>query len=141
MKVLICVVMVFFISIFSVNSQNRPQKQEPQPISLVETVNLSISADAAERIINLTDHSDLVILDVRLSNEYNLSKIDNAVNVFYNPENFNEKISDLDKTKQYLIYCRSGARSAQAAEDMHNAGFKRLLHLKGGLLAWEALSK
>jgi len=140
MRVVICIVIVFFVSVSFVNSQKRLHKQEPQPLSLVETVNASISVEAAQRLIS-TSQSDLVILDVRLPDEYNLSTIDKAVNIYYNPENFSEKINSLDKSKQYLVYCRSGARSTQAIEVMQKEGFKRLFHMSGGILAWEAETK
>jgi sulfur-carrier protein adenylyltransferase/sulfurtransferase len=35
-----------------------------------------------------------------------------------------------------VVHCRSGKRSADAIEFLKTAGFKKLLNLKGGILAW-----
>lgn len=40
--------------------------------------------------------------------------------------------------KQVVLQCKSGKRSAKAAQKMFQAGFKQVIHLQGGLLAWKA---
>ena len=42
----------------------------------------------------------------------------------------------LDKSKIYLIYCRSGNRSSKAATIMDSLGFKKTIDLEGGFLKW-----
>ena len=39
---------------------------------------------------------------------------------------------------QPVLYCRSGARSTQAAKQLAAAGFGDILHLEGGIAAWES---
>ncbi len=79
---------------------------------------------------------NLIILDVRTPEEYQNGHIKNAVNInFYDP-NFLNKIQKLDKNKKYLIYCRSGYRSAQTANIMEKFNFKKLYNLKEGLIKW-----
>jgi len=51
-------------------------------------------------------------------------------------DNFAQKISKLDKTKKYIVYCRSGHRSANAAEIMKNQSFKTIYNLDGGIIHW-----
>lgn len=41
-----------------------------------------------------------------------------------------------DKSLEYLLVCRSGGRSGQAAQALHRAGFTRVMNLVGGMLAW-----
>ena len=43
----------------------------------------------------------------------------------------------LDKEKPVYLYCRSGKRSASAAEKLKEAGFTEVYNLKGGILAWK----
>jgi adenylyltransferase/sulfurtransferase len=35
-----------------------------------------------------------------------------------------------------VVHCKSGARSAKAADFLRQSGFKRVLNVKGGILAW-----
>ena len=41
-----------------------------------------------------------------------------------------------DKTLEYLLICRSGGRSANAAMAMTRAGFAKAINLVGGMIAW-----
>lgn len=41
-----------------------------------------------------------------------------------------------DKAQTYVLVCRSGGRSAQAAQFLTRAGFARVINLVGGMLAW-----
>lgn len=43
-----------------------------------------------------------------------------------------------DKTAPIALYCRSGNMSAQAAEDLVEAGYTDVIDLRGGMNAWEA---
>ena len=79
-----------------------------------------------------------VILDVRTENEYNDGIIANAINIdIYEGQGFMEKIEALDKSKNYYVYCRSGARSAKACEVMESIGFENAYNLEGGILGWD----
>ena len=42
----------------------------------------------------------------------------------------------LPRDKDIVLYCKSGARSAHVVEVLTSAGFTRLGHLTGGILAW-----
>jgi sulfur-carrier protein adenylyltransferase/sulfurtransferase len=37
---------------------------------------------------------------------------------------------------EIVVHCKSGARSAKAADLLRQSGFKRVLNVKGGILAW-----
>jgi rhodanese-related sulfurtransferase len=45
-------------------------------------------------------------------------------------------IKTLDPSKSYVVYCRSGARSARASEIMSANGFKKVFNLSGGILGY-----
>lgn len=78
-----------------------------------------------------------VILDVRTPQECAEGIIPNAVEIdILNSENFISKIEELDKSKDYFIYCRSGSRSGQACSIMEQMGFNSTYNLKGGMLEW-----
>lgn len=81
---------------------------------------------------------DAVLLDVRTEAEYNEGSIPNAINLdIYEGQAFIENLEALDKSKNYYVYCRSGARSAKACEVMNNMGFENAFNLLGGFLEWD----
>lgn len=79
-----------------------------------------------------------VLIDVRTENEYRGFHLENAINLDYLGPNFLEQLEALDPSQTYLVYCRSGRRSVRACTLMKNAGITNLIHLDGGLNAWEA---
>ena len=63
------------------------------------------------------------VIDVRTPAEYAASHIAGAQNIDVEATDFGSKIAALDKKAPYLVYCRSGNRSAMAATQMAAAGF------------------
>ncbi|WP_269684890.1 rhodanese-like domain-containing protein [Flavobacterium lacustre] len=79
-----------------------------------------------------------VILDVRTEAEYNDGIILNAINIdIHKGQEFITELEALDKSKNYYVYCRSGARSAKACEIMNELGFETAYNLLGGILDWD----
>ncbi|MGM9833095.1 MAG: rhodanese-like domain-containing protein [Candidatus Limisoma sp.] len=79
---------------------------------------------------------DVVVLDVRTADEFNQGHIENALNIDINQSNFLEKAkSALPKDKTIAVYCRSGRRSAKAAERLSSEGYKAV-NLSGGIVEW-----
>ena len=79
------------------------------------------------------DGKDLIVLDVREPHEWDISHLDFARLLPKNdlPEHLNE----FDQTKDYVLHCKSGVRSLEAARLMKAAGF-RVKSLRGGINAW-----
>ncbi|MFT5347647.1 MAG: phage shock protein E, partial [Bacteroidia bacterium] len=64
-----------------------------------------------------------VLIDVRTSTEVASGYIPEAEYfIDINGANFEQKIAELDTTKTYIMYCRSGARSGRAASYMSQDG-------------------
>lgn len=81
--------------------------------------------------------NDAYILDVRTPEEYAAGHLEGSHLLdIRNPEGFMEGADKLDKSKSYFIYCRSGARSAQACQLLDQMGVKATYNLEGGILAW-----
>tara|TARA_R110002096_G_scaffold97694_12_gene217732 strand:+ start:3177 stop:3578 length:402 start_codon:yes stop_codon:yes gene_type:complete len=73
-----------------------------------------------------------VIIDVRTKDEYNaghLTKSEFQYDV--TTGEFESKISSLDKSKTYYLYCRSGNRSGKAAVIMKEKGFTNVYNIGG----------
>lgn len=78
------------------------------------------------------------ILDVRTEEEFVEGYIPDATNIdIYKGQGFIDRINELDKSKNYYVYCRSGARSAQACALMEQQGFENAYNLMGGITEWE----
>lgn len=86
----------------------------------------------------LTKQPEAVILDVRTEEEFESGYIPNAKNIDLRlGPGFIDEINTLEKNKSYYVYCRSGARSAQAVQLMRDLGFNESYNLLGGILDWE----
>lgn len=77
-----------------------------------------------------------ILLDVRTPEEMAEGHIEKAANLDFLDESFPEKIESLNKNKTYLLYCRSGKRTAKAGAMMKAAGFKNIYMLDGGITSW-----
>lgn len=74
----------------------------------------------AEAVQLLETHT---VIDVRTPAEFATGHIAGALNIPVEASDFGARISQLDPGEPYLVYCRSGRRSAIAAETMAEAGF------------------
>lgn len=90
-----------------------------------------------EWVSQLEADENAIVLDVRTENECDQGIIPNAINLdIYEAQDFVSKIEAFDKSKNYYVYCRSGARSANACEIMNGLGIKNAYNLLGGILEW-----
>ena len=86
----------------------------------------------------LEQDTNAVILDVRTEEEGNDWIIPNAVKIdIYKGLGFIYKIVELDKSKNYYVYCKSGGRSEQACNLMKQMGFENTYNLVGGMMQWK----
>ena len=83
----------------------------------------SISEDA------VVVQSDAIIIDVRTPEEFAAGHLEGAVLIDIKDASFDSKIAALDPDAAYIVYCRSGNRSAQAVERMRGAGIDDITDL------------
>lgn len=65
--------------------------------------------------------TDTVIVDVRTPAEYAAGHLDGAVNIDFQSPSFDDVVAGLDSDADYVVYCQSGNRSAQAVSVMDDA--------------------
>jgi rhodanese-related sulfurtransferase len=82
------------------------------------------------------DNPDFIILDVRTPAEYAGGHIENAVNLDYYEDDFEATLNTWDKSKTYLIYCRTASRSAAVMKIMQRLEFTDVYNMLGGINAW-----
>ena len=86
----------------------------------------------------LQNDTNAVILDVRTEDEWNDGIIPGAINIdIYKGQGFIYEVDQLDKTKNYYVYCKAGGRSAQACAIMNQLGFDTTYNLVGGFSQWD----
>ncbi|HEY8234480.1 MAG TPA: molybdopterin-synthase adenylyltransferase MoeB [Vicinamibacteria bacterium] len=76
----------------------------------------------------------LEVIDVRDPHEWEICRIPGTRLVPLG--SLSEHLHEFDSSKTYVMHCKSGMRSAKAIGQLRKAGFRRLLNLRGGILAW-----
>lgn len=93
-----------------------------------------------EVIILLDANPDIIVIDVRTPDEIaQTGAIENSINIDFKASDFKEKISALDKDKEYILFCKSGNRSGQASKIMAEMGFSNINNLNNA--GYEEFSK
>jgi rhodanese-related sulfurtransferase len=91
-----------------------------------------------EWALQLKEDPNGVILDVRTPEEVEDGVIGDAIHHdIYTGQAFVDALQELDKSKNYYVYCRSGNRSGQACAILNSLGFANAYNLKGGILEWK----
>ncbi|HMQ08269.1 MAG TPA: rhodanese-like domain-containing protein [Saprospiraceae bacterium] len=79
---------------------------------------------------------DITIVDVRSQQEVSEGMIHGAIHIDYHQPDFQSKLSQLDRSKPYLIYCLKEGRSGKTCALLNNIGIENLYLLEGGYDAW-----
>lgn len=85
---------------------------------------------------NFNNDKGAVLIDVRTPEEFNTGHIPGAMNIDISSYEFKNRISQMDKSGSYYLYCRSGSRSYTAGKMMKNMGFEKVYNLEGGIIDW-----
>jgi sulfur-carrier protein adenylyltransferase/sulfurtransferase len=76
---------------------------------------------------------DLFILDVREPHEFQICNLKGHLIPL---GELPRRVHELDSSREIVAHCRSGKRSAEAVDFLRKAGFRKVLNLRGGILAW-----
>lgn len=82
--------------------------------------------------------ASVALLDVRSPQEYASGHISGALNMNMYSSSFMEEVKKLDRVRKYALYCQSGGRSSMALKFMQSLGFVDVVHMDGGISAWES---
>ncbi|MGC3953710.1 MAG: rhodanese-like domain-containing protein [Propionicimonas sp.] len=98
-------------------------------LGLVLVVGVACSSAPAESV-----PADAVVIDVRTPTEFAEGHLQGATNIDLQSGSFEQQVGELATDASYLVYCRSGNRSATAVEIMRGLGFTGVVD-GGGLAA------
>ncbi|MFQ3615563.1 MAG: rhodanese-like domain-containing protein [Cyanobacteriota bacterium] len=82
----------------------------------------------------LLDQQSITLVDVREPSEHASEKIPGSM--LMPLSKFDPNRVPFERNKTTVLYCRTGNRSAQAAQKLFAAGISEVTHLEGGLSAW-----
>ena len=85
----------------------------------------------------IEEHPEIVIIDIRPYLEYVIDHIPRALNLDYDGHGFQQKAEILDKSKKYIIYCKSGVRGEYFMGKMMESGFDEVYNIQGGYVGWK----
>jgi sulfur-carrier protein adenylyltransferase/sulfurtransferase len=88
----------------------------------------------AELRERLSRGEPLDLIDVREPDEWGISHLPGARLVPL--ATLGDELPSLDRSRDIVVYCKGGARSARAARQLRDAGFTRVSHLAGGIARW-----
>jgi adenylyltransferase/sulfurtransferase len=76
---------------------------------------------------------DVQLIDVREPYEYQIAQIGGKLI----PQNdVPQRLAEIDRNREVVVHCRSGARSQRIAEFLVQSGYPKVVNLAGGILAW-----
>ncbi len=104
------------------------------PTQIIENIT---PQEAFTLIQDNQDNPDFAIIDVRTPEEVAGGYIEGAINIDFYAETFEAELGILDKSKKYLIYCRTGGRSGATLPIMEELGFLEVYDISGGFVAWQ----
>ena len=73
--------------------------------------------------------ANTIVIDVRTPEEFDTGHLAGALNINWQGAEFMQAVDVLDKSANYVIYCRSGNRAGQAIDMMTSMGFTNLTNL------------
>lgn len=91
---------------------------------------------ASELKQRMDRHQPMVLVDVREPFERDIADLPDYGQVRIPVGELAERMDELDPSDAIVLYCRSGARSGWAAQQLQEKGFTSVLNLKGGVLGW-----
>ncbi len=109
----------------------------PVPVSAATGVH-DVTPAQAEKLI--AERKDIVVLDVRTSDEYDMGHVAGATNISFLDVEFAKKVQEIEG-KPIILHCSSGSRSGRALNVLKTKNFPEIYHMTGGYKAWTEAGK
>ena len=130
MKNLITYIFLFFSGILICNAQNSLsellKKHNSESIPYISVQELAMPK------------TEVILLDARETEEYNVSHLETAIHVGYDDFDINSVTKQIiDKSAVIVVYCSLGVRSEDIGEQLKKAGYTNIFNLYGGIFEWK----
>jgi rhodanese-related sulfurtransferase len=110
-------------------------KNPDQVVKEAKSAINEVSIDAVKRMMD--NKEDIILLDVRDSEEFETGHIPGAINISRGSLDFKVHLIIPDKTKRIIVYCGLDLRSPLATKSLNDLGYKKAINMIGGLKAWK----
>lgn len=111
------------------------EKQAAGEKPAAETKVDHVGAVGADELIK--KDATIVVIDVRTPAEYASGHLPGSLNIDFTSPAFATEVGKLSPAKTYLVLCQSGGRSTRSLDTFKQLGVQHLIHLDGGMMAWE----
>ena len=130
MKNLITYIILFFSGILICNAQDSLsellKKHNSESIPYISVQELAMPK------------TEVILLDARETEEYNVSHLETAIHVGYDDFDINSVTKQIkDKSAVIVVYCSLGVRSEDIGEQLKKAGYTNIFNLYGGIFEWK----
>lgn len=105
--------------------------------SAQDNSNSAIKTISVSEFENLIKENKGILVDVRTTGEFQAGHIEGAKLITIDA-NFEKNIKSINKEEPFLVYCKSGRRSMNAAKILESNGFTKIYNLNGGFKAWSS---
>jgi len=95
----------------------------------------SVDTINSQKVQELLQSDQAVLIDAREKDEYEVSHIPGAVSVGYNEFDL-KKMPDVDKSKTLIVSCSLGKRSEDIGLKLKEAGYNHVVNHYGGIFDW-----
>lgn len=91
-----------------------------------------------QQAVMTINREDAVVLDIREKKEFDEGHVTGAYHIPM--ASLGKRISELERYKQtpVIVVCKMGQQSGEAAKMLQDAGFERVMRLRGGMAEWKA---
>jgi len=86
--------------------------------------------------VSQSELDNVVLVDVRTPGEFNAGHLEKAINIDWLGDSFSAEFEKIEKNQTIYLYCKSGKRSADATKFLDSLGYKNVVNLEGGYIAW-----
>ncbi len=117
-------------------SQPKSSTNQSKSTAVVETQSTQYRDITIDELNTAYGNASYILLDVRTPEEVANGMIDGAQHIDFVATDFEQRINQLDRSGNYVVYCRSGGRSTKACQMMQSKGFENIANLEGGYLAY-----
>jgi rhodanese-related sulfurtransferase len=94
--------------------------------------------DAQQVILENKGNPNFVLIDIRTPEEFESGHIAGAINLNYHTDSFIADLDKLDKSKTYMVYCRTGRRVSDTVGIMVRLGFPTIYRINGDINRWKS---
>ena len=125
-NIIISFVVLLSLIISCSNSSSSSSSSQQQTNTAASYNNLTV-----DEVITLwKSNTNIILIDVRTPDEIKeTGTIEGATNIDFKAADFKDNVSALDKSKEYIVFCRTGNRSGQASQIMADLGFTNINNL------------